>query len=210
MEELRNSSEFRSICTTTSGLELNAQVEQPSFCENVSIGQSSLITLSGCTSKSELPQSLNNYANADNAMPRLTSTEIHPLSELKKESSRAADPAPLTAAGDLGNQSFHTIHIDTTSSPSSSLLQRPPLCQRLWDALTNFCASVCLCLQVNRDCIFCLGFFVAFVVTASFLTAFFYRTLSLSPPLLQPPTQDLWMDKTMLAKESNQISPITL
>lgn len=84
-------------------------------------------------------------------------------------------------------RTYHTIHIEANSSPSSSVLRRPPLCTRLWNVITDFCAAVCLCLQVNKDCLFCLGFFIAFVVSASFLTAFFYRTLSINPHLVQVP-----------------------
>ncbi|XP_018787075.1 PREDICTED: uncharacterized protein LOC108967879 isoform X1 [Bactrocera latifrons] len=98
------------------------------------------------------------------------------------------------SAGQVGSttdapceRTYHTIHIEANSSPSSSVLRRPPLCTRLWNVITDFCAAVCLCLQVNKDCLFCLGFFVAFVVSASFLTAFFYRTLSINPHLVQVP-----------------------
>ncbi|CAD6997984.1 unnamed protein product [Ceratitis capitata] len=93
---------------------------------------------------------------------------------------RTTDTAPC-------ERTYHTIHIEANSSPSSSVLRRPPLCTRFWNVITDFCAAVCLCLQVNKDCLFCLGFFIAFVVSASFLTAFFYRTLSINPHLLQVP-----------------------
>ncbi|XP_067625577.1 uncharacterized protein [Eurosta solidaginis] len=84
-------------------------------------------------------------------------------------------------------RNYHTIHIEANTSPPSSEMRRPPLCSRLWNVITDFCAAVCLCLQVNKDCLFCLGFFIAFVVSASFLTAFFYRTLSINPQIFQTP-----------------------
>ena len=75
-------------------------------------------------------------------------------------------------------QTFQTIHIEARNSPTPSEMARPPLYSRMWSVVTDFFSAICICLQVNRDCLFCLGFFVAFVVSASFLTAFFYRTLS--------------------------------
>ncbi|XP_036322413.1 uncharacterized protein LOC118736425 [Rhagoletis pomonella] len=95
-----------------------------------------------------------------------------------------SDATPIDAPCE---RTYHTIHIEANSTPSSSELRRAPLCSRLWNVFTDFCAAVCLCLQVNKDCLFCLGFFIAFVVSASFLTAFFYRTLSINPHLVQVP-----------------------
>ncbi|XP_054083956.1 uncharacterized protein LOC105212047 isoform X2 [Zeugodacus cucurbitae] len=46
-------------------------------------------------------------------------------------------------------RTYHTIHIEANSSPSSSVLRRPPLCTRLWNVITDFCAAVCLCLQLS-------------------------------------------------------------
>ncbi|XP_011212362.2 uncharacterized protein LOC105232398 isoform X2 [Bactrocera dorsalis] len=59
------------------------------------------------------------------------------------------------SAGQVGSttdapceRTYHTIHIEANSSPSSSVLRRPPLCTRLWNVITDFCAAVCLCLQL--------------------------------------------------------------
>nr|XP_036215859.1 uncharacterized protein LOC106615139 isoform X4 [Bactrocera oleae] len=56
-------------------------------------------------------------------------------------------------------RTYHTIHIEANSSPSSSVLRRPPLCTRLWNVITDFCAAVCLCLQ-NFTVFFLFLFFV--------------------------------------------------
>lgn len=92
--------------------------------------------------------------------------------------------SPITSNVDLSlpcEQTIQTIHIEARNSPTPSEMARPPLCRRMWSIVTDFFTAICICLQVNRDCLFCLGFFVAFVVSASFLTAFFYRTLSTGP-----------------------------
>ncbi|KAH8292789.1 hypothetical protein KR054_006172 [Drosophila jambulina] len=75
-------------------------------------------------------------------------------------------------------RSYHTITIAGNNLPPRQEVQRRTFCGRLGRSLGDFLAAFCLCLQVNKDCVFCLGFFVAFVVSASFLTAFFYRTLN--------------------------------
>lgn len=75
-------------------------------------------------------------------------------------------------------RSHHTITINGNNLPPRPAVQRQTFCGRICRSLGDFVAAFCLCLQVNKDCVFCLGFFVAFVVSASFLTAFFYRTLS--------------------------------
>uniref|UniRef100_A0A1I8NQE6 Uncharacterized protein n=1 Tax=Stomoxys calcitrans TaxID=35570 RepID=A0A1I8NQE6_STOCA len=168
-----------SVSATLSSLEVNASL---GLQENLSIGPTSLIALSEPSSKSLMLNSLANYASAENALQCHTSPEGHPLNELSSNSK-----TPRITTEEPQRQEFHTIHIDTSYSPSLSMVQRPPLCQRLWDGITYFCGALCLCLQVNRNCIFCLAFFAAFVVSASFLTAFFYHALSISPLLMQPP-----------------------
>ncbi|BFF93763.1 uncharacterized protein DMAD_11549 [Drosophila madeirensis] len=79
-------------------------------------------------------------------------------------------------------RTHHTIQIRANSNPANAVPQQGPLSlgARVVRALGDFGAAFCLCLQINKDCIFCLVFFVAFVVSASFLTAFFYRTLHLT------------------------------
>ncbi|XP_030377647.1 uncharacterized protein LOC115626419 [Scaptodrosophila lebanonensis] len=87
----------------------------------------------------------------------------------------------------------HTITISANNAPPRPQpVQRRTLGARTVQSLSDFAAALCLCLQVNKDCIFCLGFFIAFVVSASFLTAFFYRTLSLT-------TQSMRLTREMLA-----------
>ncbi|KAM8715130.1 hypothetical protein ACLKA7_002211 [Drosophila subpalustris] len=82
-------------------------------------------------------------------------------------------------------------HIITISANSSSrfVAPAPPrtFMGRIGHTLGDFAGALCLCLQVNKDCIFCLGFFLAFVISASFLTAFFYRTISLSTAPIRVP-----------------------
>ncbi|KAH8356970.1 hypothetical protein KR200_009332 [Drosophila serrata] len=80
-------------------------------------------------------------------------------------------------------RSYHTITIAGNNMPPRVAVQRHSFWARICRSLGDFLAAFCLCLQVNKDCIFCLGFFVAFVVSASFLTAFFYRTLNFKPPV---------------------------
>ncbi|XP_043640829.1 uncharacterized protein LOC122611652 [Drosophila teissieri] len=74
----------------------------------------------------------------------------------------------------------HTFTISGNNLPANPPQLRQTICARIGRSIGDFVAAFCLCLQVNKDCIFCLGFFVAFVISASFLTAFFYRTLSFS------------------------------
>ncbi|EDV58658.1 uncharacterized protein LOC6540794 [Drosophila erecta] len=74
----------------------------------------------------------------------------------------------------------HTFTISGNNMPGNPPQLRQTICARIGRSICDFVAALCLCLQVNKDCIFCLGFFVAFVISASFLTAFFYRTLSFS------------------------------
>ncbi|EDW37119.1 GL26071 [Drosophila persimilis] len=88
-------------------------------------------------------------------------------------------------------RTHHTIQIRSNNNRGNAAAaaeQGPPsLGARIVRALGDFGAAFCLCLQINKDCIFCLGFFVAFVVSASFLTAFFYRTLNLTSPAARVP-----------------------
>lgn len=113
-------------------------------------------------------------------------------SNYEKLISSTSNPyTPMEQAPVMSNEqqqvqhAYHTVSLEASTSASSALAQRPTLCGRIWMNITEFCTAIFVCLQVNRDCIFCFGFFVVFVVSASFLTAFFYRTLSLSSPLLQ-------------------------
>ncbi|KAH8266657.1 hypothetical protein KR018_007973, partial [Drosophila ironensis] len=75
-------------------------------------------------------------------------------------------------------RTHHTIMITGHNMPPAEPVVQQSMFARMGRTIGDFAAAVCLCLQVNKDCVFCLGFFVAFVVSASFLTAFFYRTLS--------------------------------
>lgn len=81
-------------------------------------------------------------------------------------------------------------HVITISSNGSPAVSRPAVPRTLWDSfgrtMGDFAAACCLCFQVNKDCIFCLGFFIAFVISASFLTAFFYRTINLTTAVRVP------------------------
>lgn len=146
---------------------------------------------SSLTSRSEQPNSLNNYAQPENACVSYNRSQEDvskkPLSETITQQPLSS---PLTMQQEPLTPSFNVITIEANSRPSSADLRRSPLCHRLWKAIGDFCAATFLCLQVNKDCIFCLGFFAAFVVSVSFLTAFFYHTLSMSPSLWQT-TDDL-------------------
>ncbi|EDV94084.1 GH25135 [Drosophila grimshawi] len=85
---------------------------------------------------------------------------------------------------------YHTITISTNSSAAFAARPQPvSVLGRMWRALYDFAAACCLCLQVNKDCLFCLGFFLAFVISASFLTAFFYRTINLTQPAIRVPVE---------------------
>lgn len=75
-------------------------------------------------------------------------------------------------------RSQHTITISGNNLPPNPPQLRQTICARIGRSIGDCFGAFCLCLQVNKDCVFCLGFFVAFVVSCSFLTAFFYRTLS--------------------------------
>ncbi|KAH8413263.1 hypothetical protein KR009_009277, partial [Drosophila setifemur] len=80
----------------------------------------------------------------------------------------------------------HTIIISGNHLPPNPPVVRQTICARIGRSIYDFAAAFCMCLQVNKDCVFCLGFFVAFVVSASFLTAFFYRTLNFSTAVVRP------------------------
>ncbi|XP_064553824.1 uncharacterized protein LOC135439126 [Drosophila montana] len=87
---------------------------------------------------------------------------------------------------------YHTITISTNSSSAFAAPARPrTLMGRIGQTLGDFAGAFCLCLQVNKDCVFCLGFFIAFVISASFLTAFFYRTINLTQTQLRVPLEGL-------------------
>uniref|UniRef100_A0A1B0B1G3 Uncharacterized protein n=1 Tax=Glossina palpalis gambiensis TaxID=67801 RepID=A0A1B0B1G3_9MUSC len=187
------------ISTAASAVPISCQT---SFHENIStsLGLSSL-NPSASTSKSGLQNSLNNFTNADaalliNSQAHLIKCDLHRVDEngskeklIKVEGSHITPGLEPVMVEQPCSQQFHTIHIEAASSPPSSDLRRAPLCSRIWNSICDFCAAICMCLQVNRDCIFCLGFFAAFVVSASFLTAFFYRTLSVTSPMQPTPPQ---------------------
>ncbi|KAH8246577.1 hypothetical protein KR032_002836 [Drosophila birchii] len=84
-------------------------------------------------------------------------------------------------------RSYHTITIAGNNLPPRQVVQRQTFWGRICRSLGDFLAAFCLCLQVNKDCVFCLGFFVAFVVSVSFLTAFFYRTLNFKSSMSRVP-----------------------
>ncbi|XP_017153310.1 uncharacterized protein LOC108162869 [Drosophila miranda] len=86
-------------------------------------------------------------------------------------------------------RTHHTIQIRSNNNRANAAAEQgpPSLGARIVRTLGDFGAAFCLCLQINKDCIFCLGFFVAFVVSASFLTAFFYRTLNLTSAAARAP-----------------------
>ncbi|XP_030555393.1 uncharacterized protein LOC115758769 [Drosophila novamexicana] len=87
---------------------------------------------------------------------------------------------------------YHTITISTNSSSAFAAPARPrTLLGRIGQTLGDFAGAFCLCLQVNKDCVFCLGFFIAFVISASFLTAFFYRTINLTQTQLRVPLEGM-------------------
>uniref|UniRef100_A0A1A9W0C1 Uncharacterized protein n=1 Tax=Glossina brevipalpis TaxID=37001 RepID=A0A1A9W0C1_9MUSC len=199
--------ESKDVGVATSNFDISATNAIPISCqtsldENVStsLGLPSF-NVSPSTSKSELQNSLNNFTNADaailiNSQTRVVKCDLQTAENESKEKLKVdgtniiPELAPIMVEQSRSQQ-FHTIHIDAASSPPSSELQRAPLCNRIWSSICDFCAAICLCLQVNRDCIFCLGFFAAFVVSASFLTAFFYRTLSMSSPMQPTPNQQI-------------------
>lgn len=98
----------------------------------------------------------------------------------------------------------NVIQIERNSLPVVVNINRqPPLFMRIWNIVASFFGAICLCLQVNRDCIFCLGFFAAFVVSASFLTAFFYRTLSVSSSTLRSTNNNGPIQDSMLMDDFN-------
>ncbi|EDW13442.1 bromodomain-containing protein DDB_G0280777 [Drosophila mojavensis] len=104
-------------------------------------------------------------------------------------------PAPLPAAAATATAAvapcerrYHTITISANTTSAYASRPRPnTLLGRIGHTLGDFAGAFCLCLQVNKDCVFCLGFFIAFVISASFLTAFFYRTINLTQSLRPSP-----------------------
>lgn len=176
----------RSISVATSSCQLKTLGCQTQSLDSNSLNDLALMEVSSLTSRSEQLNSLNNYVPTENAS--ISHTDSQELIK-KKYLKDAIRQQPLNSA--TANQEhsvtppFNVITIEANSSPSGADLQRAPLCQRMWTVIGDFCAATFLCLQVNRDCIFCLGFFAAFVVSASFLTAFFYHTLSISPTIWQ-------------------------
>uniref|UniRef100_A0A1A9VTP0 Uncharacterized protein n=1 Tax=Glossina austeni TaxID=7395 RepID=A0A1A9VTP0_GLOAU len=200
--------EYKDIAVATSNYNISAAASavpiscQTSFHENIntSIALSSLNS-SASTSKSGLQNSLNNFANADaalliNSQAHLVKCDLHGVGENESKErlinvdGRHISPhlEPIMIEQPCSQQ-FNTIHIEAASMPPPSELRRASLGSRIWNSICDFCAAICMCLQVNRDCIFCLGFFAAFVVSASFLTAFFYRTLSVTSPIPSTPIQ---------------------
>ncbi|XP_065358134.1 GRIP and coiled-coil domain-containing protein 2 [Calliphora vicina] len=179
----------RSISTATSNFELKTLGCQTVPHDHISLNDFSLMEVSSLSSRCEQPNSLNNYAQPENACLSANfpqqDNDKKPLIDSKHQNLPLIPPIitqePSTAPA------FNIITIEANATPSATELRRAPLCQRLWSVICDFCAATFLCLQVNRDCIFCLGFFAAFVVSASFLTAFFYHTLSVSPSLWQTP-----------------------
>ncbi|KAI8121219.1 hypothetical protein FF38_03070 [Lucilia cuprina] len=176
-----------SISTATSSCELKSLGCQTLLShDHISLNDLSLLEVSSLNSRSEQPNSLNNYAQAENAcnfdyqQQQQQENAYQPLVENKTEQSQLA-----VVTREPSVPPFNIITIEANVTPSSTDLRRAPLCQRLWSVIGDFCTATFICLQVNRDCIFCLGFFAAFVVSASFLTAFFYHTLSVSPSLWQ-------------------------
>ncbi|XP_034474914.1 uncharacterized protein LOC117782079 [Drosophila innubila] len=97
-------------------------------------------------------------------------------------------------------------HIITISANSSSPFATPSprrtFMGRIGQTLGDFAGALCLCLHVNKDCIFCLGFFLAFVISASFLTAFFYRTISLSTTPIRVPIDSVRVTPVPSASET--------
>ncbi|XP_068151075.1 uncharacterized protein [Drosophila tropicalis] len=90
-------------------------------------------------------------------------------------------------------RTHHTITISTNAAAARRAAnnRQRSLPGRLGQTLSDFAAAVCLCLHVNKDCVFCLGFFLAFVVSASFLTAFFYRTIAFNATAVRVPIDAL-------------------
>ncbi|XP_060666052.1 uncharacterized protein LOC132798274 [Drosophila nasuta] len=100
-------------------------------------------------------------------------------------------PQPQSQHSEIVPPCERRQHIITISGTNSSPFAARPLPRtfmgRICRTLGEFAGAFCLCLQVNRDCIFCLGFFIAFVISASFLTAFFYRTINLTTSPIRVP-----------------------
>ncbi|EDW76087.1 uncharacterized protein Dwil_GK19058 [Drosophila willistoni] len=90
-------------------------------------------------------------------------------------------------------RTHHTITISTNAAAARRAAnnRQRSLAARLCQTLSDFAAAVCLCIHVNKDCVFCLGFFLAFVVSASFLTAFFYRTITFNATAVRAPIDAL-------------------
>ncbi|XP_017857655.1 PREDICTED: putative uncharacterized protein DDB_G0291608 [Drosophila arizonae] len=100
----------------------------------------------------------------------------------------AAAAAAATATAAPCERRYHTITISANTTSAYASRPRPnTLLGRIGHTLGDFAGACCLCLQVNKDCVFCLGFFIAFVISASFLTAFFYRTINLTQSLRPSP-----------------------
>ncbi|XP_030244091.1 uncharacterized protein LOC115564201 [Drosophila navojoa] len=123
-------------------------------------------------------------------------TQTLPLNSLRQQQQSHSDttaPAPAatataTATAAPCERRYHTITISANTTSAYAARPRPnTLLGRIGHTLGDFAGAFCLCLQVNKDCVFCLGFFIAFVISASFLTAFFYRTINLTQSLRPSP-----------------------
>ncbi|KAH8404832.1 hypothetical protein KR222_004935 [Zaprionus bogoriensis] len=108
--------------------------------------------------------------------------------EEQQQGQQSAQQLQSTDSSPPCERRHHVITISANSStPFAPPAERRSFLNTVGHTLGDFAAAFCLCFQVNKDCIFCLGFFIAFVISASFLTAFFYRTISLSTTPVRVP-----------------------
>lgn len=116
--------------------------------------------------------------NEQQCQPLRQQQQVRPQQQQQQQTEQT--PAPCESR-------HHVITISSNGSPAVSRRPEPRTFGSTFArTVGDFAAACCLCFQVNKDCIFCLGFFIAFVISASFLTAFFYRTINLTTAVRVP------------------------
>lgn len=128
--------------------------------------------------------------------------QLHFQQQQQQQQSPLEPPAPCECRQ-------HVINIRSNGSAAIGRTPDEPrtFLRTVGSTLGDFAATCCLCFQVNKDCIFCLGFFIAFVISASFLTAFFYRTINLATTAVRVPVDPSHFAQ---ATQANEVATLRL
>ncbi|KAM7353088.1 uncharacterized protein ACRADG_005328 isoform 2-T2 [Cochliomyia hominivorax] len=134
--------EARSISVATNSCELKTlgcQTQLRSY-------DLSLMEVSSLSSQPEQSNSLNNYAQAENAC----NSNYEPQPDIsEKPLKEAITEQPRPASEPVVPPRFNVITIEANPLPPADDLRRPPLCHRMWTVVGDFCAATFLCLQLS-------------------------------------------------------------